>query len=190
MVILAAEALYLLVPLLVSAVLAGVIHRYDLWTCLKRPLDGGMTVGGRRLFGDHKTWRGAACAVVSCFITVLVQKHIVGDMAGAIAVTSYNDVNAVGLGAAMGIGATIGELPNSFVKRKIGVAPGTNAHGVLAVIFYIRGQVDLLFTTWPLLLFWVRPGWYLVMVSFVLVPAVHQLVSAIGYLIGARASAR
>jgi len=187
---LAAQALYLFVPLLVAAVLAGVVQRYELWTCLTRPIDGGAMVRGHRLFGDHKTWRGAVCAVVGCLIAVLAQKYVVGDRAGAIAVIPYSRVDAVGLGTTMGIGATIGELPNSFVKRQLGIAPGAHAHRALAAVFYIWDQVDLLFTTWPLLLLWVRPGWCLVSMSFVLVFAAHQLISAIGYLIGARGSAR
>ena len=55
----AAAALYLLVPLLVAAAPAGVVQRYGMRTWLKRPIDAGMTVRGRHLFGDHTTWRGA-----------------------------------------------------------------------------------------------------------------------------------
>ena len=55
MAFLAAQALYLFVPLRVAAVLAGVVQRYELWTCLRRPIDGGAMVRGHRLFGDHKT---------------------------------------------------------------------------------------------------------------------------------------
>ena len=32
---------------------------WDLLKPLKRPIDGGATFRGRRLFGDNKTWRGA-----------------------------------------------------------------------------------------------------------------------------------
>ena len=35
------------------------VLRYDLLRSLKRPLDGGATIRGRRVFGDNKTWRGA-----------------------------------------------------------------------------------------------------------------------------------
>jgi hypothetical protein len=34
------------------------------------------------------------------------------------------------LGAVMGLGYALGELPNSFVKRRLGIAPGTRPHAV------------------------------------------------------------
>lgn len=59
------QATYLLLPFVVAAALAGVVQRHDLWSGLKRPIDGGLTVRGRRLFGDHKTWRGATVTTVA-----------------------------------------------------------------------------------------------------------------------------
>lgn len=128
--------------------------------------------------------------MVGCLIAVLAQKYVVGGRAGALAVITFSHVDAVGLGTTIGIGATIGELPNSFVKRQLGIAPGARVRRALAAVFYIWNQVDLLFATWPLLLLGVRHGWHLVSISLVLVFTAHQLISAIGYLIGARGSAR
>ncbi len=187
--VLAARVLYLFAPLLVSAVLAGIIQHYDLWASLKRPIDGGATFRGRRLFGDNKTWRGVAIAMVGSIATVAAQKYLIGELAGTLAVVDYGRANPLALGAAMGGGAVLGELPNSFVKRRLDVAPGAGARGVLRPIFYLWDQVDLLTTTWPLLLFWVRPSWPLVLASFVMTPLIHQLLSLAGYLIGARRQA-
>lgn len=181
-----AQTIYLFLPLLVSAALAGFIQRYDLWTPLKRPIDGGATFRGRRLFGDNKTWRGVVCALIGCVVTVAVQTHVVADCAGSWAVIDYARANPLALGIAMGGGAMLGELPNSFIKRQLGVAPGSSAAGLLKPVFYLWDQVDFLITSWPLLLFWIRPGWPLVLTSFVLAPAIHQVVTLIGFLIGAR----
>jgi CDP-2,3-bis-(O-geranylgeranyl)-sn-glycerol synthase len=167
-----------------------VVLRYNLWACLKRPIDGGATFRGRRLFGANKTWRGVVCAVAGCLATVAVQTYVVGDRAGSIAVLPYSKVNVVLLGLALGGGATLGELPNSFVKRQLGIPPGASAWGWQALLFYVWDQVDLLIPTWPLLLVWIRPGWHLVLMSFALALIVHQCVSVVGYLIGARRTAR
>src|SRR5205814_475459 len=129
-----------------------------------RPIDDGATFRGRRLFGDNKTWRGVACAVAGgvacavaggvacavaggvacavagCLATVAVQKDVVGDNAGIIAVLPYSKVNVVLLGLALGGGATLGELPNSFVKRQLGIPPGASAWGWPALIFYVWDQ--------------------------------------------------
>ena len=53
------SALWVFVPVLGAAILHGPVLAFDLFKPLKRPLDFGATVGGGRLFGDNKTWRGA-----------------------------------------------------------------------------------------------------------------------------------
>ena len=96
MVILAAQALYLFLPLLVAAALSGVV--LPGWSCAtiygrvsSGPLTGGATFRGRRLFGANKTWRGVVCAVAGCLATVAVQTYVVGDRAGSIAVLPYSE---------------------------------------------------------------------------------------------------
>lgn len=79
--LLVARALYLFSPLLLAAVLAGIVQRFDVWTILKRPIDGGMSFRRRRVFGDNKTWRGVTCAIVGCIATVTVQKDHLADPA-------------------------------------------------------------------------------------------------------------
>ncbi|MFI5342228.1 MAG: CDP-archaeol synthase, partial [Candidatus Methylomirabilales bacterium] len=88
-----------------------------------------------------------------------VQRYLIGDRAGWLAVIDYGEANPCTLGTALGLGAMLGELPNSFVKRRLGIAPGGCAHGIPGPVFYLWDQVDFLTTTWPPLLFWVRPGW-------------------------------
>ena len=183
---LAAQATYLLLPLLASVALSGVVMRYDLMPKLKRPIDGGAHFRGRRLFGDNKTWRGLVCSIIGCTLMVAAQKYVVGDRARAFAVIDYQSVNVFVFGLALGAGAIVGELPNSFAKRRLGVSPGGAAPGAWGPVFYVGDQIDCLVVLWPVLLIWVRPGWSLVLVSLILVFLAHQLLSLIGYLIGAR----
>jgi len=129
---LAAQILYLFLPLLAAAALAGVAQHYDLLTTLKRPIDGGASFRGRRFFGDNKTWRGAACALAGCMATVALQKYLIGDLASTLAVIDYARANPFALGTAMGGGAMLGELPNSFAKRRLDIAPGNSARGMPA----------------------------------------------------------
>jgi len=76
------------------------------------------------------------------------------------------------------------------VKRQLGIAPGGTADGGLRILFYLWDQLDLLTLTWPLLLFWIRPTPSMLGSSVLLVLIVHPLVALVGYLIGARRSAR
>lgn len=184
------QVLYLFAPLLVAAALSGVVLRFDLFPKLRRPIDAGRTFRGRRLLGDSKTWRGVVVAIVGCITAVALQKHVIAGRIGSIAVVDYRSVDVLLFGAAMGGGAMAGELPNSFVKRRLGIAPGETTNGVLAVVFYAWDQLDLLTTTWPLLACWLEPTLPLVATSIALALVVHPTVALIGYLIGARRSPR
>lgn len=190
MMLLVAQALYLFAPLVVAAALAAVVLRYNLWAGLARPIDGGVTLRGRRLFGANKTWRGVACAVIGCIAAVAVQAFVVGERAEPIAVLPYGRINVLLVGLALGGGAMAGELPNSFVKRQLGIPPGASGCGWRALLFYAWDQVDLLTLTWPLLLIWITPDVPLVLMSFALAVLLHQLASVAGYALGARASVR
>src|SRR5262245_36061680 len=53
------DIIWVFVPVLGAAIAHAPVLRYDWWPALKRPLDAGATLRGRRLFGDNKTWRGA-----------------------------------------------------------------------------------------------------------------------------------
>lgn len=73
-----ASVLYLFAPLIVASMLAGIVMRFDLLPSLRRPIDAGRTVRGRRLLGEHKTWRAVA-----------VQKYALNAHLGAIALVEY-----------------------------------------------------------------------------------------------------
>lgn len=186
----AMQALYLFAPLLVASAISGIVLRFDLLSALKRPIDAKWMFRGRRLLGDSKTWRGVAVAVVGCVVTVAVQKYLLVGVLDGIALVDYRHTNELVFGFAMGAGAMLGELPNSFVKRRLGLAPGAAPRGVLAIVFYVWDQIDVLTTAWPALCLWVHPTPLVVAMSCVLGLGLHPAVSVVGYLIGARRTAR
>lgn len=180
------QLLYLFAPLFFAAACSGLVLRFDLLKPLKTPLDLGATFRGRRLFGDNKTWRGLLVVAGGSAIGGVLQAALFSDP-GA---WSIRDGHPVLVGALIGVGAVAGELPNSFLKRRLDIAPGRSAGGPAGVLFYLLDQVDLLVLTWPLIFPFVRASWLHVAVSFALAVVLHQLVSTIGYAIGARKSAR
>ena len=187
----AARTLYLFLPLLVSIALAAIVYRYDLVRWLKVPIDAGIEIGGKRLFGASKTWRGVAIALVGSVAGVALQRHVLAAVARSVAIIDYSRVSPLALGLTMGAAATAGELPNSFVKRRLGIEPGATArHPALRVVFWIWDQVDLLIFAWPTLLLWVRPSADIVIASFVLALVVHPALAWVGHAIGARKTAR
>jgi CDP-2,3-bis-(O-geranylgeranyl)-sn-glycerol synthase len=186
----AAQALYLFSPLLVSATLAALVMRRGWLSALNRPIDGGATLRGHRWLGDGKTWRGALLALTGASLAVLVQQAVAGHVPDALQVIDYSRVDALAFGGALGIGAILGELPNSFVKRRLGIPRGITTRGPLAALFYVWDQVDAVIGAWPLLCLWFEPPLALVVMSFAVALAVHPLVAWIGYRVGARKTAR
>jgi hypothetical protein len=185
------RALYLFAPLLFSAVVSAVVHRYELFSTLARPIDGGAYFCGARVFGDGKTWRGLAIAVFGSIAMVLLQKHVLAGVAQSIALVDYADANPVAVGLAFGIGAVAGELPNSFVKRRLGIARGETAkRPSRRVVFWIWDQIDTVTLTWLFLLPWVSPTASLVFVTAGAALILHPLIAFVGWLLGARKSAR
>lgn len=186
----AVQTLYLFAPLLLAAALSATVLRWNLLPRWAVPIDGGRLFRGRRVFGDSKTWRGVLVAVVGCIAGVWLQKNAFATLAEEASLLPYRKIGVLGFGAAMGIAAMAGELPNSFVKRQLGIAPGATASGALSVLFYVWDQVDLLMFTWPVLMFWLRPSVWNVIGSVFLALVLHPMLSVVGYWLGARKTPR
>jgi len=106
--------LYLqLLLLLIVANGAPVAARVLLGKSLERPVDfGAAFLDGKRLFGPRKTLRGLLAAIVAT--------PLVASLLGL----------PVRVGLLVAIGAMAGDLLSSFVKRRLGVAPHSNAPGL------------------------------------------------------------
>jgi len=112
---------------------------------LAQPLDGGLTVRGRRLFGANKMLRGfvampLAGAAVFALLGALREAMPMWLAAGMwpLAPAQY-----AALGFACGLAFMLAELPNSFVKRQLDVTPGQPpAHPALRAVFFVIDRLD------------------------------------------------
>jgi hypothetical protein len=81
----------------------------------------------------------------------------------------------------------LGELPNSFVKRRLGIRPGGRTRSAAGVGMSLWDQVDFV----PVLVIFLAPIWLMpldtFLVALAIVAAVHLVINLIGYAIGARA---
>src|SRR5262245_51157025 len=114
--------------LIVAFVLAGVLHSAWLRSSASRrlsmPIDGGATFRGRRIFGENKTIRGFVVMVPAAalmFAVLATAARIWPDIASSLWPLGLGGYAALGAWAALGF--MLGELPNSFVKRQLGIAP-------------------------------------------------------------------
>jgi hypothetical protein len=99
------------------------------------PLDGGRCFRGRRIFGDHKTLRGFVVMVPAAAAAFALLAAIAGEgvhrWLWPLSLPSY-----ALLGAGAGLGFMAGELPNSFVKRQLDIAPGDAPDRPLAALLH------------------------------------------------------
>jgi CDP-archaeol synthase len=182
---------YLLLPLLGAALLHGVCMKHGWLAFLARPIDGGRTLRGRPLFGHSKTWRGPILVGIGAGAVFAVQQRVLHsiDAIAAIEVVDYASL-PLWFGAAAGAVAELAELPNSFTKRQLGIAPGHTASGPLSILFYLWDQLDLLIGWWLVCAAFVPATPLRVAMSALLVAGVHPLLTGIGYLLGMRPTAR
>ena len=154
-----------------AVILHAPVLRFDLLKPLKRPISD-------RLFGRNKTWRGA----LVMFTGVVLATGVVWDLMP----DSIQDESWLVVGALIGLGTVAGELPNSFLKRRLGIGPGERrlTPGGIALIVY--DQADFV----PGIAICLLPVWTMpldtLVIGFVAVAAVHFGVNVVGYAIGAR----
>lgn len=173
---------------------AGLAHAIWLWSPMSArfaiPVDGYATVRGRRLFGDNKTWRGLLVMVPAAGAAFFA----LGALRPALPVwfadgTWTFSPAAYGLlGLWAGFGFMAGELPNSFLKRQLLIAPGTapvagwakpvsfaldRLDSILGMMLALSILVPMPLATWG----------YVLLVG----PAIHFLFSALLYALGVKA---
>jgi len=130
------------------------------------PLDMGKKfLDGRRIFGDGKTIRGFACGLVVGTIVGILQ-----GIAGA-QLKEY-----LLLGFLLALGALLGDLASSFIKRRLGIerggaAPGLDQLSFVVVALLLASPVNL-------------PSWQVIAVILIITPPIHLATNFIGYKLG------
>ena len=182
-----AMALWLTAPVVLAGMLhVGVINRRLCPALAAVRLDFGATWRGRPVFGDNKTLRGALIMPVATAVFVLFQTALLPGRPWAQALAApFQVAHPLIWGLLAGTGYIAGELPNSFVKRQLGIAAGATASGgKWAPVLWVVDQVDsvlgfLLF----LLPVWTPPGLVVLMLLAVTL-VVHPLVAFIMLCLG------
>lgn len=109
---------------------AGVIHVLWLKSSFSRrfrqPLDGGLTIRGRRLFGENKMLRGLMVMPPATAFTFALLGGLRDWLPSSVAagIWDLSVVNYAYLGFVCGLAFMLAELPNSFLKRQLDVSPG------------------------------------------------------------------
>jgi CDP-diglyceride synthetase len=179
------QAVWLVLPVVIAGLIHITVIRFDLLPELGRwPLDGYLTCRGRRLLGRNKTVRGALVMMVTTAVATALLARAGGGMHPRLAVAALQVAHPWAWGLLLGIGYFIGELPNSFFKRQLGIAPGAIASGASGAVFWVTDQLDsvagvllALSTVW-------RPDVAVVVCIVGLALLLHPLVAALMVMLG------
>ncbi len=155
------------------------------------PLDGGRTVRGRRVFGDNKTWRGLVMMVPATSASfALLATGLAVSPARTSGLWPLSPVTYALVGLWAGLGFMIGELPNSFLKRQLGIPAGAPACGRIArPFFFLIDHVDSALGTMLALALVVGTPWRTWVYVVAVGPIVHVLYSVLVYQLGGKARA-
>lgn len=133
------QLLYTIIPVAGAAILHMVVVRMDAFAGLARPIDGG-----RGWFGDNKTWRGFVVMILAAMLVTCAQAFAESS-APSLAdwnLVDYGSIHWAMAGFWWGFGYAASELPNSFLKRRAGIAPGSGKGGAVGVALALMDQAD------------------------------------------------
>lgn len=137
--------------LILAMSVAGIAHvlwlRSTVATGFCQPVDCGLTLRGRRLFGDNKRWRGFLVLPVAAATSFAALGSARDWMPQWLAQGMWplQVPQYALLGFVSGLSFMLAELPNSFLKRQLDIDPGDLAPGRgLRAAFFLADRLDSL----------------------------------------------
>ncbi|MDS0259914.1 CDP-2,3-bis-(O-geranylgeranyl)-sn-glycerol synthase [Haloarcula sp. S1CR25-12] len=145
-----------------------------------KPIDGGRTMGGRRILGDGKTWRGTVvgtAAGLALAVGLSALAPAVSDLVG-VGLPEFPVVAGLGLA----FGAMLGDIAASFLKRRTGRERGAAFPGLDQLDFV----VGALACVWVLAPEWTAATFTtpVLLAVLVLTPLLHVVTNVVAYLLG------
>jgi CDP-2,3-bis-(O-geranylgeranyl)-sn-glycerol synthase len=140
------------------------------------PIDGGRSLGDKRILGDHKTWRGLLAGVAGAGLVFELQR--LAYWAGIGREMAMIDYTAHPLvpGLLMGLGSGVGDAVKSFFKRRIGIAPGAS--------WLVFDQLDFFFGAYVFVSVVYVPPLLPALASLPIVFFANVAINALGYCLG------
>ncbi|WP_254279403.1 CDP-2,3-bis-(O-geranylgeranyl)-sn-glycerol synthase [Haloarcula marina] len=145
-----------------------------------RPIDGGRTVGGRRVLGDGKTWRGTLAGTLAGTAVAVGLSAVAGVASGIVGRPLPEFPLLAGVGLAFG--AMLGDIGASFLKRRSGRERGAAFPG-LDQLDFVVGALACAFV--------LAPAWFVqtftlpVLVAILVVtPLLHVVTNVVAYVAG------
>ncbi len=171
------QLIWLMLPAGIANMSPVLVQNHLNWLAV--PVDAGRRIGGKPVFGSHKTWRGLLVATIVGGIFFLAQVGLTYSAPTLIG-WSYADLRSLPLwfGFAIGAGAILGDLIKSFFKRRVAVAPGKSWFPFDQLDYVVGAAVAASFFIDFSLIAWV--------VIVTIGPVLHIIVNHLAFWLGIR----
>lgn len=143
---------------------------------LSYPLDFYKTYHGKRIFGDHKTFRGLISGTLIGGLVFIFQKqlYISFDFYRSLSLIDYSTTSVL-FGFLVGFGALFGDAIKSFIKRQVNIKPG--------VSWFPWDQIDWVIGSYLMSILFIPVSLSMALSYLSVGLALHLLIKGIGYLI-------
>ena len=168
-------------PVILAGIFNMIFCKLKILKSMQVPMDGGRVLrDGNRIFGDNKTWKGfLGYLIFGTVFTVIWGFAIRNTALNSLDFFYINNENTLTfnmiVGVLLGLAYALFELPNSFVKRRLGITPGKPATGIKKAIFVFVDQADSIFGCALVVWFFYDLG-ILKYIGFVVVGAVTHII--------------
>ena len=179
------QALWLALPVLGAGLIHMCVIKARWMPGLGRlPLDGGLRLRGRRLFGDNKTVRGALVMMLATTLIALGLSLTPTSVRERLSSAPFQLTHPALWGLLLGAGYIVGELPNSLLKRQLDIPPGAAGEGWRAAVFWVADQIDSVVGIFLLLRIVWKPDALFVAVAVGLALLLHPIAAAVMVALG------
>lgn len=140
-----------LAPAIFSGVLNMIWCKLPILKKLKYPIDFNKNfIDGKRIFGDNKTYKGLLGYVILNILCSVIHGIICNTFnLNNLNYFYMNHSNTLSfnilIGLLLGLGYSLFELPNSFLKRRLGISEGKSTSGLSKIFFIFLDQADSVF---------------------------------------------
>ncbi len=168
--------LILSVPLIVGGIIHMIAVKTDILSYLKKPIH-------HRWFGQNKTWRGFFVMPSATWPGVILAQNLerVFDLSTPLLIGH----SSLLLALILGLGYCLAELPNSFLKRRLGIKEGKTSDRY-KWFFVILDQADSAIGCLLAYRLVIPISWTLVVLTIVFGTIIHLVLNVLLYFVGVR----
>lgn len=184
------QLLWLILPLVLAGISNMIWVKLPWFQAWRVPMDQGRYWrDGRRILGDNKTWKGFVGMIIMTALWLQVFELLAKTQPWAAALSLLPFRHWPGLmgwfyGALWGLSYVLAELPNSFIKRRLGIEPGQTGQGMLGFLFTLLDQSDSVLGCLLAMQMFYRSSWIDSLAILILATALHYLTNLLLFVLG------